>query len=160
MKKAYTLSLVTIFSMVLIFTSCDVTNSEEIRTFQDTEDVSFRFQNISNVDIQSISTTFSQSVDALDAGEVTEYISINRLVIDEEDNITTLISGEISGATFNNQYEKSSPTICTTGCGDNHQIITKFINSGEYTLTIDVSDDFSEEGRNNDVHLITRLVKN
>ena len=161
MKKTYTLSLVTMFSLMLVFTSCDLTNSEEIRTLEEVEEVSFRFQNISDVDIQSISATFGHDVEALNAGEATEYISINRLVVDEEDNITALITGEIDGVTFNNQQENSTMIECTTGCGGDNHVNTTFIKSGTYTLTIDVSNDFSEEGRNNkDVHLVTRLVAN
>ena len=144
---------------MLVFTSCDLTQSDEIQPVEVSKDISFRFKNISNVDMQSIFTTFSQNIATLNAGEATDYIEISRLVVDDDNNITALVSGQIDDMTFNNQQEDPSMINCGAGCSNPSQHTNnRYIRSGTYTLTIDVSSEYSGEGRNEGVHLITRLV--
>ena len=142
----------------ITFTSCDLDSSEVILV-ENERNVSLRFKNTSDIDFDAIQS-LGLDINTLKSGESTEYFNFNRLVTDEDNNASFSVVVNIQDANFSNEIQDNPLTCGSGGCSMGYDNSYKnYIRDGSYSLILDVSSDYTNEGRNDDAYIITRLIK-
>ena len=147
MKKTITQLFAFLFLFSIGFTSCDMIEGISTGT------VSIRFENISDTDLEDI-MAFGINVKTLNAGELGEYFEAENVKIDANGEPIFSLYSKINGV----QFDDTSKKKCEM-CGVAYHEELEELKRGKYTLSIDLSRAYTEDGDNSLLYLTTGFNK-
>jgi hypothetical protein len=147
MKNTTLQLLAFLFLSSISITSCDMIEGISTGT------VSIRFENISDIDLESVSA-FGISLETLKAGELAEYVEVENVMLDVNGDPIFSLYSKINNVQFNDVPKKKCEM-----CGAGYHEDLEELKRGKYTLSIDLSQEYVEESDNSKLYFLTTFDK-
>ena len=147
MKKTSIQLFAFLFLFSIVFTSCDMIEGISTGT------VSIRFENTSDTDLEDV-IAFGLNVKTLSAGELGEYFEVEGVKIDANGDPIFSLYSNIDGI----QFDDTPKRKCEM-CGAGYHSDLENLKRGKYTLSIDLSEAYTNDGDNSLLFLTTTFNK-